>query len=59
MIREPAPTRCAANGGIGLQAAFLLGGVVLAETIFSWPGAGRLPVGAIVSSDFRRRSVRS
>jgi ABC-type dipeptide/oligopeptide/nickel transport system permease component len=37
---------------IGLQAAFLLGGAVVTETIFSWPGVGRLAVGAIVSSDF-------
>jgi len=37
---------------IGLQAAFLLGGAVVTETIFSWPGVGRLAVGAIVSSDY-------
>jgi glutathione transport system permease protein len=37
---------------IGLQAAFLLGGAVVTETVFSWPGVGRLAVGAIVSSDF-------
>jgi len=37
---------------IGLQAAFLLGGAVGTETMFSWPGVGRLAVGAIVSSDF-------
>jgi glutathione transport system permease protein len=37
---------------IGLQAAFLLGGAVLTETMFSWPGVGRLAVGAIISSDF-------
>jgi len=37
---------------IGLQAAFLLGGAVVTETMFSWPGVGRLAVGAIVSSDF-------
>jgi ABC-type dipeptide/oligopeptide/nickel transport system permease component len=37
---------------IGLQAAFLLGGAVVTETIFAWPGVGRLAVGAIVSSDF-------
>jgi glutathione transport system permease protein len=33
---------------IGLQAAFLLGGAVVTETMFSWPGVGRLAVGAIV-----------
>jgi len=37
---------------IGLQVAFLLGGAVVTETMFSWPGVGRLAVGAIVSSDF-------
>ena len=37
---------------IGLQAAFLLGGAVVTETMFSWPGVGRLAVGAITSSDF-------
>jgi ABC-type dipeptide/oligopeptide/nickel transport system permease component len=37
---------------IGLQAAFLLGGAVVTETMFSWPGVGRLAVGAILSSDF-------
>lgn len=37
---------------IGLQAAFLLGGAVVTETMFSWPGVGRLAVGAIVSNDF-------
>ena len=37
---------------IGLQTAFLLGGAVVTETMFSWPGVGRLAVGAIISSDF-------
>jgi glutathione transport system permease protein len=37
---------------IGLQVGFLLGGAVVTETLFSWPGVGRLAVGAIVSSDF-------
>ena len=37
---------------IGLQIGFLLGGAVVTETIFSWPGVGRLAVGAIMSSDF-------
>ncbi len=36
---------------IGLQIGFLLGGAVVVETIFSWPGIGRLAVGAILSSD--------
>lgn len=37
---------------IGLQAAFLLGGAVVTETLFSWPGLGQLAVGAILSRDF-------
>ena len=36
---------------IGLQAGFLLGGAVVTETIFSWPGVGRLAVGAILARD--------
>jgi ABC-type dipeptide/oligopeptide/nickel transport system permease component len=37
---------------VGLQIGFLLGGAVVTETVFSWPGVGRLAVGAILSSDF-------
>jgi len=37
---------------IGLQAGYLLGGAVVTESIFSYPGVGRLAVGAILSSDF-------
>lgn len=37
---------------IGLQIGSLVGGAVITETIFTWPGIGRLAVGAIVSSDF-------
>jgi glutathione transport system permease protein len=37
---------------IGLQIGFLLGGAVVTETLFSWPGVGRLAVGAISSGDF-------
>ena len=37
---------------IGLQAGYLLGGAVVTESIFSYPGLGRLAVGAILSSDF-------
>jgi ABC-type dipeptide/oligopeptide/nickel transport system permease component len=36
---------------IGLQAGFLLGGAVVTETIFSWPGIGRMAVGAILARD--------
>jgi ABC-type dipeptide/oligopeptide/nickel transport system permease component len=37
---------------VGLQAAYLLGGAVVTETMFAWPGIGRLAVGAILSRDF-------
>ncbi|GAB4169195.1 MAG: ABC transporter permease [Thalassobaculales bacterium] len=37
---------------VGLQIGFLMGGAVVTETIFAWPGVGRLAVGAISSSDF-------
>ena len=37
---------------VGLQAGYLLGGAVVTETIFSWPGIGRLAVGSILASDF-------
>ncbi len=37
---------------IGLQVGLLLGGVVVTETVFSWPGVGRLAVQAIFARDF-------
>jgi peptide/nickel transport system permease protein len=37
----------------GLQVGFLLGGSVLVETIFSWPGLGQLIYQSIASRDFR------
>lgn len=36
---------------VGLQFGYLLGGAVLTETIFSWPGIGRLMVEAIRKKD--------
>lgn len=36
---------------IGLQFGYLLGGAVLTETVFSWPGIGRLMVDAIRQKD--------
>jgi peptide/nickel transport system permease protein len=37
----------------GLQVGFLLGGSVLVETIFSWPGLGQLIFQAITARDFK------
>ncbi|AOV08725.1 ABC transporter permease [Sporosarcina ureilytica] len=37
---------------LGMQVSGLLGGAVLTETIFSWPGMGRLIVDAIEKRDF-------
>lgn len=37
---------------VGLQIAGLLGGSVITETVFSWPGIGRLLVQSINNSDF-------
>jgi peptide/nickel transport system permease protein len=37
---------------IGTQVAELLSGAVLTETIFAWPGVGRLAVEALVARDF-------
>ncbi|MBL7178188.1 MAG: ABC transporter permease [Desulfobacteraceae bacterium] len=37
---------------IGLQFGALLGGTVLTETVFAWPGLGRLLVASILSRDY-------
>ncbi len=37
---------------IGLQAGGLLAGAVITETIFAWPGIGRLAIDSIRSKDF-------
>jgi len=37
---------------IGLQVGLLLSGAILTETIFSWPGIGRLTVQAISNRDY-------
>jgi peptide/nickel transport system permease protein len=37
---------------LGLQAGTLLGGSVITETIFAWPGAGRLAIQAIQNRDY-------
>jgi ABC-type dipeptide/oligopeptide/nickel transport system permease component len=38
---------------IGLQFGYLLGGAIITETIFSWPGVGRWLVLAVAARDFR------
>jgi peptide/nickel transport system permease protein len=37
---------------VGLQMAALLGGTVIIEQVFNWPGLGTLAIGAIMSRDF-------
>jgi peptide/nickel transport system permease protein len=37
---------------IGLQFGALLGGAILTETVFAWPGMGRLLVSAITARDY-------
>ena len=37
---------------LGLQAATLLSGTVMTETVFAWPGVGSLVVGSIFNRDF-------
>lgn len=37
---------------VGLQLGYLLGGTVVTETVFAWPGIGRLLVQSILARDF-------
>ena len=37
---------------VGLQVGVLLGGNMIVETVFGWPGLGRMVVGAIFDRDF-------
>lgn len=37
---------------VGLQMGVLLGGNMIVETVFSWPGLGRLVVGSIFARDY-------
>ena len=38
---------------ISLQFGYLLGGAVITETIFAWPGVGRWLLLAVYARDFR------
>ena len=37
---------------LGMQFASLLGGSVITEQVFAWPGVGRLVIQSITTSDF-------
>ena len=37
---------------LGIQIGFLLGGAVLVEVVFTWPGLGRYMVESVISSDY-------
>lgn len=37
---------------IGIQTGYMLGGAVVVENIFAWPGLGRYSIASIVSSDY-------
>ena len=37
---------------VGVQAGYLLGGAMLTETVFAWPGVGTLMVQGILARDF-------
>jgi peptide/nickel transport system permease protein len=37
---------------VGLQFGYLMGGAILVETIFTWPGLGRLIVNSILTRDY-------
>jgi peptide/nickel transport system permease protein len=37
---------------LGLQFGALLAGAIVTETIFSWPGIGRMTISAISSRDY-------
>ncbi len=37
---------------LGLSVRFLVGGAVLTETVFAWPGIGRLAVAAVTARDY-------
>jgi peptide/nickel transport system permease protein len=52
-LRHAAPnTLIGITTVIGLEFALLLGGAVITETVFSWPGIGRLAIQAIGARDY-------
>jgi ABC-type dipeptide/oligopeptide/nickel transport system permease component len=49
VLREAAPAILAVGG---VQLGSFLGGAVVAETVFAWPGLGRLGVQAVLGRDY-------
>ena len=49
VVRNAAPTALAI---MGLQLGYLLGGSILVETVFAWPGLGRLTFDSILRRDY-------
>jgi peptide/nickel transport system permease protein len=49
--RRPPLPHADAREPIGLQFGALLGGAVITETIFAWPGVGRLTIQAVQTKD--------
>ena len=41
-----------AIGLVSLDIAFIIGGAIITESIFGWPGVGRLYIGAIEAIDY-------
>ena len=37
---------------VGVQVGYLLGGAILTETVFAWPGVGSLMIQGILARDF-------
>jgi peptide/nickel transport system permease protein len=37
---------------VGLEVGSLLGGAIITEQVFSWPGVGRLTIEAITNRDY-------
>jgi peptide/nickel transport system permease protein len=50
VARNAAPTVLAVTG---LQVGYLMGGSILVETVFAWPGIGRLAFDALLARDYQ------